>query len=130
MNAVTGEHRVDSRGAICASRVFPDSFDALGQRSIGQRPRRNRATGPLVVRRYRFANGAKQRLNPECRFVLVNEAHDHRRAGSASWAKNALASFRISFVRLSSAFSLRKRLISADSSVVGRSERTPRSASS
>ena len=50
--------------------------------------------------------------------VLVNIANHHRAGRSSSAAKKADAVRRISFVRLSSAFSLRRRLFSAAMSLV------------
>src|SRR5690606_7594167 len=65
--------------------------------------------------------------------AAVFQAVDHLvglvRGRSSSWAKNALAAFRISFARLNSATFLRSCFSSSYSAVVSRSSRSPASAS-
>src|SRR5581483_1086733 len=72
----------------------------------------------------------KYRLDPEAVTKFLHDLHDRRRVGSSSEAKKALAALRISLARLSSAFSLRSRRSSSASALVGRSNRSPWSASS
>ncbi|WP_211581336.1 hypothetical protein, partial [Mobiluncus curtisii] len=63
-----------------------------------------------------FSHNPANTLDRETITILVNKRNHFIPGWSSSLAKKADASFKISLVRLSSAFSLRNRLISADSS--------------
>jgi hypothetical protein len=89
------------------------------------------ALDPAVVGGGGDTEDPEDGLDPEAAAKLLHELHHRRRVGSSSEAKKALAALRISLTRLSSAFSRRSRRSSSDSLVVvGRSSRSPRSASS
>ncbi len=62
--------------------------------------------------------------------MCISEIHDRLRVGSIFDAKYALAARNTSLTRRSSAFSFASRLFSSTIAVVGRSSRSPRSASS
>jgi hypothetical protein len=61
--------------------------------------------------------------------MRINETHDRLRVGSISDAKYALAARNTSLTRRSSAFSRASRRFSSSIAVVGRSSRSPASAS-
>src|SRR5262249_7983193 len=89
---------------------------------------RGLADPPVVVGRGRDVQDPQHEIDREV--MGVDEAHDVLRVGSISAAKYALAARNTPLTRRSSATSRPSRRFSSTMSVVGRSWRWPRSASS
>src|SRR5690606_22142212 len=85
---------------------------------------------PAVVGRGRHPDDPEDRLDPEAVTQLVHQHHDRRRVASSSWAKTALAAFKISLTRRSSALSRRSRRNSSSPAVANLSSGRPGSAPS
>src|SRR5690606_20576768 len=130
--ALAAQRGVHPRAAVGAARRLVDLADLRQKLFVLTSPtaRVGSLLDPAVVGRGRHPDDPEDRLDPEAVTQLVHQHHDRRRVGSSSWAKTALAAFKISLTRRSSAFSRRSRRNSSSSAVVNRSRRRPRSASS
>lgn len=121
---------VDPRRTVGATGAVVDLDDLGEQLLVGSASRRRVPLlgDPAVERRGCDIEDLQDRVDPEPVTEMVEGFQYRLFVGSISWAKKALAAFKISLARRSSVFSFRSRRSSSTSALVGRSLRWPRSA--
>src|SRR5215204_59919 len=129
LDAVARERLPRAPAAVAGVIRGVHRLDAPEQPLVADGPRRSLAGRAVVVGGRRHAQDPADRLDAEATAVLIDKAAHFGRSASSSAAKNTDAALRISFARLSSETCLRNALISARSSLVGKSGRRPSSAS-